>query len=65
MSHHPALAYADIGAFMRDLREESGMAALALQQALAATGQGSLERIKQRLRQGNLALAAAALAARD
>jgi hypothetical protein len=41
------------------------MAAQALQQALAASGQGSLELIKQRLRQGNLALAAAALAARD
>ncbi len=48
-----------------DATTAAGMAALALQQALAATGQGSLELIKQRLRQGNLALAAEALAARD
>ncbi len=48
-----------------DASTSAGVAAQALQQALAATGQGSLELIKQRLRQGNLALAAQALAARD
>jgi CHAD domain-containing protein len=48
-----------------DATTSAGVAAQALQQALAATGQRSLELIKQRLHQGNLALAAEVLAARD
>ncbi|MBP6683348.1 MAG: CHAD domain-containing protein [Halioglobus sp.] len=47
-----------------DASTSAGMAAQALHQALAATGQDSLELIKQRLLGGNLALAAEALAAR-
>jgi integrase len=31
VKHHPALPYAEIGAFMRDLRQRRGMAALALE----------------------------------
>ncbi len=48
-----------------DSTTSAGVAAQVLQQALAATGQRALELIKQRLRRGNLALAAEALAARD
>jgi len=48
-----------------DASTSAGMAAQALHQVLAAIGQGSLELIKQRLRRGDLALVAAALAARD
>jgi len=48
-----------------DASTSAGVAAQALQQALAAARQRSLELIKQRLCRGTLALAAQALAARD